>query len=301
MSATGVEQALIRAGDLDMSVLLAGPPDGDLVVLVHGFPELGHSWRHQLTALGAAGYRCAAPDVRGTGGTQAAPRVEDYDAVALTGDVVALIGALGAERAVVIGHDTGADTAWRTAVMHPGRVRAVAGLSAPAVPRSPEAPLGLLRRFLGEDFHFVWFQEPGVAEAALCADVRRTITTREVWSPEWAQRHDEPPTPRFMTEEDLAIYVEAYERTGFTGGLNWYRNLDRNWEIAEQYAGTTIDQPALFITGSRDPVMRFAPPSAMDGYVTDLEVVVVEGAGHWVQQQRPDEVNVALLAFLARL
>ena len=103
-----------------------------------------------------------------------------------------------------------------------------------------------------------------------------------------------------MTEEDLAVYVEAYERTGFTGGLNWYRNIDRNWEIAGRYAGRTIDQPALFVTGSRDPVMRFAPPSVMDGYVTDLEVVVVEGAGHWVQQQRPDEVNAALLAFLAR-
>src|SRR5215216_1304021 len=110
MSSADVERRAIRAGDLEMSVLLAGPPAGDLVVLVHGFPELAHSWRHQLAALGAAGYRCAAPDVRGTGGTQAPPRVEDYDAAALTGDVVALIDALGADTAVVIGHDTGADT-----------------------------------------------------------------------------------------------------------------------------------------------------------------------------------------------
>src|SRR4029450_10897809 len=140
----------------------------------------------------------------------------------------------------------GADTAWRTAVMHPDRVHAVAGLSAPAVPRAPAPPLALMRRHLGADSHFLWFQEPGVADAALAADVRRTITTREVWDAAWAQRHDEPPTPRFMTEDDLATYVDAYERTGFTGGLNWYRNVDRNWHLFAPLEGRRIEQPALF-------------------------------------------------------
>src|SRR5262249_8613792 len=153
------------------------------------------------------------------------------------------------------------DVAWRSALLHPERVRAVAGLSAPYFPRAPEPPLGLMRKFLGEDFYFIWFQEPGVADEALAKDVRRTLATREVWDAAWAERHDDPPTPRWMTEDDLATYVAAYERTGFTGGLNWYRNLDRNWELLAPLEGRRIEQPALFIAGSRDPVMRFAPPS----------------------------------------
>ena len=300
MSAAGIRQETIRAGEIDFGVLLSGPETGEPVLLLHGFPELAHSWRHQLLALGDAGLRCVAPDMRGTGATPGPPDIAAYDAPSLTGDVVALLDALGSERGIVVGHDTGADVAWRTALLHPERVRAVAGLSAPYFPRSPEPPLELMRRFLGDDFYFVWFQEPGVADAALAKDVRRTLATREVWDAAWAQRHDEPPTPRWMTEEDLAVYVEAYSRTGFTGGLNWYRNIDRNWQLLEPFEGRTIDQPALFITGSRDPVMRFAPASVMDGHVTDLEVVVVDGAGHWVQQQRPDEVNAALLDFVAR-
>jgi pimeloyl-ACP methyl ester carboxylesterase len=301
MSLAGIERRTIHAGEVDLSVLVAGPDAGEPVLLLHGFPELAHSWRHQLVALGEAGYRCAAPDMRGTGLSSAPRGVDAYDAPSLAGDVVALIDALGAEHGIVVGHDTGADVAWRTALLHPGRVRAVAGLSAPYVPRTPEPPLTLMRRFLGEDFYFVWFQEPGVADAALAKDVRRTLATREVWDAAWAQRQDEPPTPRWMSEEDLEIYVEAYERTGFTGGLNWYRNIDRNWRLFEQFDGARIEQPALFITGSRDPVQRFAPPSAMEGHVPNLEIVIVEGAGHWVQQQRPEEVNRALLDFLARL
>jgi pimeloyl-ACP methyl ester carboxylesterase len=301
MGLAGIEQRTIRAGEIDFGVLCSGPDDGEPVLLLHGFAELAHSWRHQLRALGDAGIRCVAPDMRGVSATAGPPEVEAYDMPSYAGDVVALLDALGAERGIVVGHDTGADIAWRTTLLHPGRVRAVAGLSAPYVPRAPQPPLELMREHLGEDFYFVWFQEPGVADAALAKDVRRTITTREVWDAEWATRHDEPPRPRFMTEDDLAVYVESYGRTGFTGGLNWYRNIDRNWELLAPLEGRRIEQPALFVTGSRDPVMRFAPPSVMDGQVTDLEVVIVEGAGHWVQQQRPEEVNDALLGFVARV
>ena len=294
---SGLRHGTLPVGSIEMSVTEAG--SGPPVLLLHGFPELAHSWRHQLAALAAAGYRAIAPDMRGFGGTSAPEAVEAYDVLTLAGDVVGLLDALDLESAVVVGHDWGADAAWKSALVHPSRVRAVAGLSVPYVPRAPAPPLGILRRHIGEDFYIVWFQEPGVAEAALERDVRRTLLAREVWTAAWAERDDEDPRPEWLTEEDLAVYVETFERTGFTGGLNWYRNLDRNWELLAPYEGMRIEQPALFVTGSRDPVRAFMPHEAMEGSVTDLrDVVVVEGAGHWVQQERPDEVNAALLSFL---
>ena len=292
----------VHTPDVRFQVMQAGPPDGPPVLLLHGFPELAYSWRHQLTALAAAGYRAIAPDMRGLGGTSAPADVEAYDVLALTGDVLALMDALEIQRAALIGHDWGADVAWKTAWIHPERVTAVAALSVPYIPRAPAPPLAIMRKHIGEDFYIVWFQQPGVADAALARDVRRTVTTREVWTAEWAARHDEPPTPPWLTEDDVAFYVEAYERTGFTGGINWYRNIDRNWRLTEPYAERRIEQPALFITGSRDPVRRFMPAEAMTGHVTDLrDVIVVDGAGHWVMQERPDEVNTALLTFLGAL
>ena len=294
---SGLRHGTLPVGSIEMSVTEAG--SGPPVLLLHGFPELAHSWRHQLTALAEAGYRAIAPDMRGFGGTSAPAAVEAYDVLTLAGDVVGLLDALDLESAVVVGHDWGADVAWKTALVHPSRVQAVAGLSVPYVPRAPAPPLGILRRHVGEDFYIVWFQEPGVAEAALERDVRRTLLAREVWTAAWAEGDGEDPRPEWLTEEDLAVYVETFERTGFTGGLNWYRNLDRNWELLAPYEGMRIEQPALFLTGSRDPVRAFMPHEAMQGSVTDLrDVVVVEGAGHWLQQERPDEVNAALLSFL---
>jgi pimeloyl-ACP methyl ester carboxylesterase len=299
--APSVEQ--IDTGELSLRVTLAGPQDGPPVVLLHGFPELAYSWRHQLPALAGAGYRVIAPDVRGHGGSDAPEPVEAYDILRLTGDVVALLDVLGIERSVVIGHDWGADTAWKTAWIHPERISAVGGLSVPYVPRAPAPPLDIMRRHLGEDFYIVWFQEPGVADAALARDVRRTLATPAVWDAAWAaDTDDDPPTPRWLGDEALAVYVREYERTGFTPGLNLYRNIDRNWRITEPYDERRIEQPALYLAGSRDPAARFMPPAVMDGHVTDLrESVIVEGAGHWVQQQRPDEVNAALLRFLRSL
>lgn len=298
-----ITSSRVRAGEVSLNVLRAGPADGQPVLLLHGFPELAFSWRHQLRALGAAGYLAIAPDMRGHGDSDAPERVEDYDILHLTGDVVALMDALEIAHAPVVGHDWGADTAWKTAWIHPERVSAVAGLSVPYVPRAPAPPVEILRRHLGEDFYVVWFQEPGVADAALAGDVRRTLSTSEVWDAAWAAREgDVPRTPPFLSEEDLAVYVEAYTRTGFTAGLNGYRNIDRNWRVTEPFDDRRIEQPALFLTGSRDPVRRFMPASAMRGHVTDLRAsLVIEGAGHWVQQQAPDEVSAALLGFLGGL
>jgi pimeloyl-ACP methyl ester carboxylesterase len=171
----------------------------------------------------------------------------------------------------------------------------------PFVPRASAPPIELMRQGFGEDFYIVWFQEPGVAEAALGHDVRRTLATSRVWGPAWAADGDEdPPTPPFMTDAELAVYVEAFERTGFRGGLNLYRNIDRNWRATEPAGERRIEQPALFLTGERDPVQRFMPAAAMDGWVTDLRAsIVVPGAGHWVNQEAPEQVNRALLDFLA--
>jgi len=278
----------------------AGDP---VLILLHGFPELGYSWRHQIGPLAQAGYRVVVPDLRGFGRSDVPQDVASYAIDVLSRDVLTLLEEAGAERGVVIGHDWGADVAWKTAWMHPQRIEAVAGLSVPFVPRAPAPPLQIMRENLGQDFYIVWFQEPGVAEPVLSRDVRRTLTTPRVWDPAWAQDTQEsPPTPKFMTDQELAVYVEAFERTGFAGGLAYYRNIDRNWELTAALDESRIGQPALFLTGERDPVRQFMPAEAMDGRVTDLrDSVVVPGAGHWVNQEAPDAVNQALLRWLGEV
>jgi pimeloyl-ACP methyl ester carboxylesterase len=292
------EQTVATNG-IELSVLEAG--DGPLVVLCHGFPELAFSWRHQLPALAQAGYRVLAPDMRGYGKSSAPEAIESYDVVTLCEDMCGLLDWAGEQSAMFVGHDWGANVTWWMSVLHPQRVRAVAGLSVPFVPRAPAAPMPIMRRHLGEDFYIVWFQQPGVADAALAGNVRRTLTTSRQWTAQWAEE-DGPPRdpPAWMSEDELAVYVEAFERTGFTGGLNWYRNIDRNWELTASVGDRRIEQPALFLTGELDPVRRFMPVEAMDGWVTDLRAqIVVPGAGHWVQQQEAAAVNAALLEFLS--
>ncbi len=276
--------------------------EGPLVVLCHGFPELAYSWRHQLPALAAAGYRVIAPDMRGFGASSAPREVEAYDVLSLCGDVCGLLDELGERAAVLVGHDWGANLVWQMAVLHPGRVRAVAGLSVPFVPRAPAPPLPIMRRHLGEDFYIVWFQEPGVADAALARDVRATLTAPRAWTAEWAAEPATVRRPAWLSQAELDVYVQSFERTGFTGGLNWYRNIDRNWELTADVAERRVEQPAMFLTGELDPVRSFMPSEAMHGWVTDLRAeIVVPGAGHWVQQQAPEAVNAALLAFLGGL
>jgi pimeloyl-ACP methyl ester carboxylesterase len=286
---------------VELNVLEQG--EGPLVVLCHGFPELAYSWRHQMPALSAAGFRVLAPDMRGFGRSSAPSEIEAYDVVSLCGDLCGLLDALGEDSAIFVGHDWGASVVWQLAVLHPARVSAVAGLSVPFVPRAPAAPIPIMRRHLGEDFYIVWFQQPGVADEALGRDVRRTLTTPRVWTSQWAEEDGpSPERPSWLSEQELAVYVEAFERTGFTGGLNWYRNIDRNWELTAAVAERRVEQPALFVTGERDPVRRFMPAEAMRDWVSDLrDEVVVPDAGHWVQQQAPEAVNEALLRFLADL
>jgi pimeloyl-ACP methyl ester carboxylesterase len=276
---------------------------GPLVVLCHGFPELAFSWRHQIPALAAAGYRVVAPDMRGFGQSSAPAEIDAYDVVSLCRDMTGLLDALGEQSAIFVGHDWGGSLVWSLAVLEPERVRAVAGLSVPFVPRAPAAPIPIMRRHLGEDFYIVWFQQPGIADEALARDVRRTLTTSRQWTSDWAAEDGHmPKRAPWMSEEELSVYVREFERTGFTGGLNWYRNIDRNWELTERVADRHVVQPAFFLTGELDPVRRFMPAEAMHGWVDDLRAeVVVPDAGHWVQQQAPDTVNAALLEFLRGL
>jgi pimeloyl-ACP methyl ester carboxylesterase len=288
---------LLAANGIELHVAKRG--EGRPVLLLHGFPELWYSWRHQLPAIADAGFRAIAPDLRGYGDSSIPDSVEAYDLDTLALDCIGLLDALGEQQAVFVGHDWGSAVAWHAAIAHPDRVRAVVSLSVPFVPRAPAAPVDLMRQALGPDFYIVWFQEPGVADQALARDVRRTLATTKQWTSQWGEGDDEPRCPGWMTEQDLHVYVEAFERTGFTGGLNYYRNIDRNWARSAHLAKAHVEQPALLIAGSRDPVRRFIPIEVMDGWVDDLRgVITVEGAGHWLQQQRPEEVNDALIEFL---
>jgi pimeloyl-ACP methyl ester carboxylesterase len=271
---------------------------GPAVVLCHGFPELGFSWRYQVFALAAAGYRVLVPDMRGYGGSSRPDDAGAYDLLTIAGDLVGLLDDIGAEDAVFVGHDWGAAAVWQLALAHPGRVRAVAGLSVPVSPRSPVPPIPVLRKRLGEDFYMVWFQEPGVADAVLNADVRRTLLADDVQVSAWSD--GALGSRPWLTEEEFAVFVGEFERTGFTGGLNYYRNLDRNWALTEPLAGRTIDCPSLFLTGSDDLVATFMSAGRLTEVLTDLrEHVVLDGAGHWVQQERPDQVNEVLIRFLS--
>lgn len=288
----------VALGDVSLHVVEAGA--GRPVVLCHGFPELAHSWRCQLPALMDAGYHALAPDMRGFGQSSIPPAVEDYAVDRVSGDLIGLLDELGEERALFVGHDWGAVVVWHLARAHPERVAALACMSVPFIPPAPMPPLAALRQALGENFYIVWFQRPGVADAALAADVRRTLMTRRLWSPAWARADEEVERPAWWSEDDERFYVKSFTRTGFTGGLNYYRNLDRNWELARALGERRVEQPALFLAGERDQVLQWAPPQTMDGWVSDLrDTVILSGAAHWVQQERPQDVNDALVRFIA--
>jgi pimeloyl-ACP methyl ester carboxylesterase len=296
---TGISHRNVDLGQMDMHVAELGT--GPAVLFLHGFPSLWLTWRHQITAMAEAGYRAIAPDQRGYGDTSVPSDVRAYDIEHLSGDVVRLLDALDLEQAVVVGHDWGAMVAWYTALLHPDRVRAVAGVSVPFVPRTPVPPTRFWRETLGEDFYMLWLQEPGVADALFDADVERALNGR------WVLDHkawlNGPATDRLTdpSPEDQAL-IDSLKRNGWTGPLNWYRNFDRNWELLAPYDGRTVDQPSLYIGGEQDPVLQFMPPSIMDGHVTDLRGAdVLPGVTHWIQEEAPDQVNRRLLDFLAGL
>ncbi|MBR0693243.1 alpha/beta fold hydrolase [Bradyrhizobium lablabi] len=304
----------ISANGIDLFVREAG--QGPLVLLCHGWPELSYSWRHQIAALASGGFHVVAPDMRGFGRTSAPEEIGAYTIFDTVGDMVALVAALGERQAAIVGHDWGAPVAWHAAMFRPDIFTKVAGLSVPPPLRGRGRPLETLRESGVTNFYWQYFQQPGVAEAEFERDIAHTLRLllgRGISDPT-SMYVDEAvgflgnlpsgrPLLAWLTEADIAEFAEGYRRSGFRGGLNWYRNLDRNWELTAPWHGAQIHQPSLFIAGSGDAVITGLIGAKR---VADMERVlpnltqkrIIEGAGHWIQQERPDEVNAALIAFL---
>ncbi|WP_206428681.1 alpha/beta fold hydrolase [Mycolicibacterium stellerae] len=287
-------ERFVETNGVRLRVIEAGERGAPVIVLAHGFPELAYSWRHQIPVLADAGYHVLAPDQRGYGGSSRPDAVEDYDIHALTGDLVGLLADVGAEQAIFVGHDWGALVVWQAALLHPQRVRAVAGLSVPPIPRARSRPTERWRQKFGDDFYMLRFQEPGLADAEMAADVATTM--RGMFAGLGA---GDAPLPDWISADEFDYYVSEFSRTGFTGGLNWYRNYDRNWESTPQLACAQIAVPALFVGGTADPIgPTMNPAHAREVAAGPYTEQWVEGAGHWVQQERPDEVNRILLGFI---
>ena len=307
---------------------LAELGEGPLVLLLHGFPECWYSWRHQFEPLARAGYRVVAPDQRGYARSEQPSDVDRYSLLHLTGDVVGLIQALGERQAVVVGHDWGAPVAWTTAMLRPDLVRGVAGLSVPPVLPGGMAPPSRTREQYGEGYYQLYFQQPGRADAELALDPVSTFR-RFLYSASGDNPATDPPRPwvipagrslletmpeperlpGWLTEADIETFAAEYAghgRAAFTGGLNWYRNIQRNQELLAPFRGRVIEVPALYVAGDRDMVTALR---GMDRLLGSLDRIaprlhrrlVLPGCGHWTQQERPDEVNGALLDFLAQL
>lgn len=323
-----VRHRTVETNGIRMHVAEQG--EGPLVLLCHGFPESWYSWRHQLTALAAAGFHAVAPDMRGYGQTDQPAEIDQYTLLHLVGDMVGLVDALGGGPAVIAGHDWGAPVAWHAALLRPDRFRAVIGLSVPYRPRGSVRPTTAMPQTDDAIFYQLYFQAPGVAEAELSRDVRSSI--RRILfsgSGEGRRAHAglgnpaavgmvprgggflrhtaEPATPpSWLTEADVDFYAGEFSRAGFRGGLNWYRNIDRNWELMAPYAGARVTVPALYVAGDQDLVVHFR---GMDQLLPNLkkfvpelrQTIMLPGCGHWTQQERPKEVNDAILAFLTTL
>jgi pimeloyl-ACP methyl ester carboxylesterase len=313
-------------GEIRMAYYETGPRGGTPVVFCHGFPELAFSWRHQLKACEAAGRWAIAPDQRGYGLTSRPEAVEHYDLAHLTDDLVRLLDHLGVEKAVFCGHDWGGFVVWQMALRHPTRTAGVIGVNTPFTPRSPIDPIEIMRARLGEEMYIVHFQKPGEADAALAKDVGKTMnffmkrpiagtakagagfaTEREPGDPSVfplvriLEAYDPATDIRegFLTPDEMAAFVETFERTGFTGGINWYRNFTRNWRLSEGLEDK-VTQPSLMVMAELDAVL---PPSSADGmgaYVADLEKALIKGSGHWTQQEKPEETSRVIVDWLGK-
>lgn len=309
----GARQRFVETNGVRLSVYEAG--EGPAVVLSHGFPELGYSWRHQLTALAAAGYHAIAPDQRGYGASDRPSDIEDYDIVALTTDLVGLLDAFEIDQAVFVGHDWGGLVTWQLPLLHPGRAAGLVGVNTPYLPRLPMRPTEVFRMAGGDNHYVLYFQEPGTADRELLEDVPNLFETmmQSGVPPEELQAATGDAAnfmeaiargPRLgqplLSGEDLGVYVETFEATGFTGGLNWYRNFDRNWELTEALEGARIEVPSLMITAEWDPVLAPAIATLGEPFVDDLETHMIARCGHWTQQEHPDELNRLMIDWLDR-
>ncbi len=320
-SASGPEFQTITSNNIQMRIALQG--SGPLVLFCHGWPESWYSWRHQMAALATEGYRVVAPDMRGYGHTDAPADLAQYTILHLVGDMVGVLKALGETSAVVVGHDWGAPVAWHCAMLRPDLFRGVVGMSVPFAPPGPVDVMAYLRKQGIHNFYWQYFQEPGVAEAEFEADIeaalrrihfsgsgdgppRATFGMIDAGKGFLGNTVEPPSLPAWMDADDLAYYASQFRHSGFRGGLNWYRNMTRNWELMGPWRGCVIRQPALFIAGVHDSVLKFpASQSQIDNYGKTLPGLrgchIIEGSGHWVQRERAAQVNDLLLGFLKGL
>ncbi len=318
----------VDAGGLGMRVVDRG--DGPAVLLCHGFPETAHAWRHQVAALAEAGYRAIAPDMRGYGGTDAPEPIGSYTVFDSVGDLVKLLDALEVPEATIVGNDWGATVAWQAALMRPDRFTAVVGVGVPLMGRAPARPTTLFPKTADAMFYTLYFQRPDIAEAELERDVGtslRKIVFAASGDAGPRRAGDDTPNPFAMVSTsdgmlaglsmpstmpdwlppgDLDEFVAAFTASGFRGGLNYYRNLDRNWELQRAYDGLPVSVPAQYIVGERDPGRQIPGMdrivAGMAGLAPRLRpAIVVESSGHWVPQERPREFNAALVGFLGSL
>ncbi|HKW94813.1 MAG TPA: alpha/beta hydrolase [Methylomirabilota bacterium] len=316
-----IQHRIVESNGIRMHVAEQG--EGPLVLLCHGFPESWYSWRHQLRALADAGFHAVAPDMRGYGQTDRPVEIDQYTLLHLVGDMVGLVDALGGgQPAAIAGHDWGAPVAWHAALLRPDRFRGVIGLSVPFRPRGSARPSTVMPKTDDAVFYQLYFQTPGVAEAELERDVRDSIRRlaftgsgdgpggRLGMVPRtggFLTHTTSPATlPSWLTEADVDFYAGEFSRAGFRGGLNWYRNIDRNWELLAPFAGARVTVPALYVAGDRDLVVSFA---GMDQLIPNLarfvpnlrRTVMLPGCGHWTQQERPALVDAAMIEFLKGL
>ena len=314
-----IQHRTIATNNIRMHIAEAG--EGPLVILCHGFPELWYSWRHQLTALAEAGFHAVAPDQRGYGQTSQPEPIEAYTMLQLAGDITGLVYALGEEKAFIVGHDWGAPVASHCALLRPDIFQGIALLSVPYSPRGITAfkPTDLMRRMAGDrQFYMLYFQEPGRAEAEMEVNVRESLlrlyyAASGAPPPEkrWRFIFEKDETlldsvplpeslPEFLTADELDFYTAEFERTGFRGGLNWYRTIDLTWEQTAFLANAKITQPAVFAAGEHDAVIQMSQRAfqRLEENMPGLrQKVLLPGAGHWVQQERPAEINDLLISF----
>ncbi len=325
---TEISHRFIETNGIRMHVAEAGA--GPLVVLCHGFPESWYSWRHQLPALADAGFHAVAPDMRGYGQSERPERIDQYTLLHLVGDMVGLLDALGTEDAVIVGHDWGAPVAWHAALLRPDRFRGVVGLSVPFRPRGAVRPTSAMPQTDDAFFYQLYFQEPGIAEREFERDPRVALRTMLYSASGDAPRRDwggaaeaavgmvsrkagflsgmvNPASlPGWLGEADIDFYAAEFARSGFQGGLNWYRNIDRNWELLAPFAGARVMIPALYIAGDRDLVVHFRGMDQLLRNLTNFipqlrQTIMLPGCGHWTQQERASEVNAAMIDFLRGL
>lgn len=314
-----IEHRVVSVNGINMHVAEKG--QGQVVLFLHGFPELWYTWRHQILALASSGYRAVAPDLRGYGDTDSPTPVTSYTYMHIVGDLVALIDSLGVDKVYLVGHDWGAWIGWFLCMFRPDKVKAYVCLSVPFRPRHPKLkPVEAMKAFFGEDYYMCRFQEPGKMEAEIAsygtAEVlKRILISRKPGPPCFPKEDpfgpralDTPiPLPSWFSEEDLKYNTDKFDQKGFTGGLNYYRALDLNWELMAPWTGAQVTVPTKFVIGDQD--MVYTTPGIKEyvlggGFKKDVpmleDVVVMEGVAHFLNQERSEETNAYILDFIKK-